>query len=212
MWPATWRAATAFACTGKTSTSARYTLSTPYVETDAVNLFTFASELGPTDEVTLSGECLGVHAARLEAMEPLRQAICRQGRKIRLRRRRGPEDRAGRHGFVAFADGVAAGTRLRHDHGSRFVADDFRREVDFLGLARSPTFVREPEGHGCVERCIRVLEENLLWLGRFDTVEDLRRALHTFKDAYNRGWILQRHGNRTPAQVRPEQTAVARAA
>ena len=116
------------------------------------------------------------------------------------------------HGFVAFADGVDAGTRLRHDHGSRFVADDFRRELDFLGLARSPTFVREPEGQGCVERCIRVLEENLLRLGRFDIVEDLRRALQTFKDQYDRPWILPRQGYRTPAQVRADQLAVAVAA
>ena len=51
------------------------------------------------------------------------------------------------------------------------------------------------------------LEENLLWVRCFDTVEDLRRALHAFKDADNRRWILQRHGYRTPAQVRADQTA-----
>jgi transposase InsO family protein len=143
-----------------------------------------------------SGECLGVHAARratrFEALEPLRQAV--------------------HHSFGAFGKAVAAGTRLRHDHGSQFVADDFQKEVVFLGLESSPAFVREPEGNGCVERFIRVLKENLLWLRRFDTVEDLRRALHTFKDQYNRSWILQRHGYRTPAQVRADQLAVAVAA
>jgi hypothetical protein len=51
------------------------------------------------------------------------------------------------------------------------------------------------------------LEENLLWVRRFDTVEDLRRALHAFQDAYNRRWILQRHGYRASAQVRADQTA-----
>jgi transposase InsO family protein len=133
-------------------------------------------------------------------------------RKIRLRRRRGQEDRAGRHGFGAFSKAVAAGTKLRHDHGSQFVADDFQAELAFLGLESSPAFVREPEGNGCAERFIRVLKENLLWIRRFDTVEDLRQALHAFKDAYNRGWILQRHGYLTPAQVRAEQTATAMAA
>ncbi len=143
-----------------------------------------------------SGERLGVHAARranrFEALEPLRQAV--------------------RHSFGAFGDGVAAGTKLRHDHGSRFVADDFQRELDFLGLERSPAFVREPEGKGCVERFIRVLKENLLWLRRFDTVEDLCQALHAFKKAYNQGWILQRHCYRAPARVRADQIAVAVAA
>jgi len=143
-----------------------------------------------------SGEGLGVHAARratrFEALEPLRQAV--------------------RHSFGAFGEGVGQGTKLRHDHGSQFVADDFQAELAFLGLESSPAFVREPEGNGCVERFIRVLKENLLWLRRFDTAENLRHALQAFKKAYNEGWILQRHGDRTPAQVRADQTAVARAA
>jgi len=138
-----------------------------------------------------SGECLGLHAAtrgtRIEALEPLRQAS--------------------RHSFGAFGADVARGVRLRHDHGSQFVSFDFQHELDVLGLESSPAFVREPEGNGCAERFIRVLKENLLWVRRFDTVEDLRRALHAFKDAYNRRWILQRHGYRTPAQVRADQTA-----
>jgi transposase InsO family protein len=143
-----------------------------------------------------SGECLDIHAARratrFEALEPLRQAV--------------------RHSFGAFGDGVAAGTKLRHDHGSQFVADDVQRKLAFLGLESSPACVREPEGQGCVERFIRVLKENLLRLRRFGTIEDLRRALHAFKDADNQSWILQRHGYRTPAQVRADQLAVAVAA
>ena len=139
-----------------------------------------------------SGECLGIHAARratrFEALEPLRQAV--------------------RHSFGAFGKGLGQGTRLRHDHGSQFVSDDFQTEVAFLGLESSPAFVREPEGNGCAERFIRVLKENLLWQRRFETVEDLRDALLAFKDTYNEGWILQRHGYRTPAQVRAEQTTL----
>ena len=45
-----------------------------------------------------------------------------------------------------------------------------------LGIASSPAFVREPEGNRCAERFIRVLKENLLWVRRFDTVEELRLA------------------------------------
>jgi hypothetical protein len=36
--------------------------------------------------------------------------------------------------------------------------------------------VREPEGKGCVERFIRTLKGNLLWVRRFDTIEDLSLA------------------------------------
>jgi transposase InsO family protein len=64
--------------------------------------------------------------------------------------------------------------------------------------------VREPEGNGCVERFIRTLKENLLWVRTSETVEDLRQALLEFKRQYNDQWILQRLGYRTPAQARKD--------
>jgi putative transposase len=138
-----------------------------------------------------STECLGIHAARratrFEALEPLRQGV--------------------RACFGAFAAGIASGLRLRHDHGSQFVADDYQRELAFLGIASSPAFVREPEGNGCVERFIRTLKENLLWVRRFATIEELRQALLEFRRTYNQTWIVERHGYRTPAAVRAAQLA-----
>lgn len=138
-----------------------------------------------------STECVGIHAARratrFEALEPLRQSV--------------------RTCFGVFAAGIASGLKLRHDHGSQFVADDYQLELAFLGIESSPAFVREPEGNGCVERFIRTLKENLLWVRRFDTIEDLRLALHAFKDTYNRTWIVERHGYQTPAAVRAAQLA-----
>jgi putative transposase len=138
-----------------------------------------------------STECLGIHAARratrFEALEPLRQGV--------------------RACFGAFAQGIAGGLKVRHDHGSQFVAHDYQRELGFLGIESSPAFVREPEGNGCAERFIRTLKENLLWVRRFDTIEELRQALHAFKDTYNRTWIVERRGYQTPAAVRAAQTA-----
>jgi transposase InsO family protein len=136
-----------------------------------------------------STECLGIHASRdanrFEALEPVEQAVRRC------------------HG--AFGRDVAAGLRLRHDHGSRYVSRDFRKELRFLGIESSPAFVREPEGNGCAERFIRTLKENLLWVRRFETVEELRLALIAFRRTYNHTWIIERHGYRTPAQVRADQ-------
>jgi putative transposase len=144
-----------------------------------------------------STECLGIHASRgagrFEALEPVEQAVrrCRGG----------------------FAEGAAAGIRLRHDHGSQDVSHDFQKELRFLGLESSPAFVREPEGNGCAERFIRTLKGNLLWVRRFETVEELRLALQRFREIYNRTWIVERHGYKTPAQVRAAQLEqVARAA
>jgi transposase InsO family protein len=136
-----------------------------------------------------SAECLGIHASRdanrFEALEPVRQAVRRC------------------HG--SFGRDVAAGLRLRHDHGSQYVSHDFQVEIRFLGMESSPAFVREPEGNGCAERFIRTLKENLLWLRRFETIEELRRALLAFQRTYNQSWIIERHGYRTPAQVRADQ-------
>ena len=65
--------------------------------------------------------------------------------------------------------------------------------------------MREPEGNGCAERFIRTLKENLLRVRHFATVEELRLALIAFKRTYNQTWIIERHGYRTPDQVRADQ-------
>ena len=64
-----------------------------------------------------------------------------------------------------------------------------------------PPSCASPRAKRCVEGFIRTLKENLLWVRRFDTIEDLRLALHAFKDIYNRTWIVERHGCQSPAAV-----------
>ena len=132
-----------------------------------------------------SMECVGIHASksgnRFEALEPVRQGVI---------------ERLG-----VFSPEVAEGLALRHDHGSAYLSDVFQKELGFLGIRSSPAFVREPEGNGCAERFIRILKENLLWVSSFSSVEEVRQALIEFKDQYNRQWILERHGYRTPSQA-----------
>src|ERR671919_1923275 len=98
-------------------------------------------------------------------------------------------------------------TMTNEGQASIFVAVDYQAELAFLGIESSPAFVREPEGNGCVERFIRTLKENLLWVRRFATIEELRLALHRFKETYNRTWIVERHRYQTPAAVRAAQLA-----
>ena len=50
-----------------------------------------------------------------------------------------------------------------------------------------------------------MLKENLPWVRRFDTIEELRLALLAFRQTYNQSWIVERHGYKTPTQVRAEQ-------
>lgn len=165
--------------------------------TDATS--TVTDEGGATIFVVVdhcTAECLGIHAARrgtrFEALEPLRQAV--------------------RESLGEFRAGVGVGLELRHDHGSAFVSDVYQEELRFLGIASSPSYVREPEGNGCAERFIRTLKEQLLWLRRFATVAELQGALRAFRERYNREWLVQRHGYRTPAAVRAALTAPATAA
>lgn len=138
-------------------------------------------------------ECLGIHAARrgtrFEALEPLKQSI--------------------RESFGEYREGVAVGLELRHDHGSAFISDVYQAELKFLGITSSPSYVREPEGNGCAERFIRTLKEQLLWLQRFATIAELETALQAFRERYNREWLVQRHGYRTPAAMRAEFAAAA---
>lgn len=139
-----------------------------------------------------SFECIGIHASkratRFEALEPIRQGI--------------------RACFGSYAEKVADGLKLRHDHGSQYMSDTFQDEICFLGIESSPAFVREPEGNGCAERFIRLLKENLLWIKSFATIEELRQALLRFKEDYNTYWILERHGYKTPSQIRKEQLSL----
>jgi transposase InsO family protein len=60
--------------------------------------------------------------------------------------------------FGGLGAGIAAGLKLRHDHGSRYVSAAFQEEIGFLGIESSPAFVRSPEGNGCAERLIGRLD------------------------------------------------------
>ncbi len=143
-----------------------------------------------------NSECLGIHAAaeatRFEALEPIRQAV--------------------REYFGGYEHQVALGLSLRHDNGSQYVSDHFQEELRFLGIESSPSFVRAPEGNGVAERFIRTLKEQLLWVRSFRTIEELRLALHDFRRTYNARWLVERHGHRTPAQIRRRLLAATRRA
>ena len=110
-----------------------------------------------------------IHAAkrgdRYEALEPLRPVI--------------------RGHFGGYQAGVGAGLTVRHEHGSPYTSRAFQTDLQFLGLASSPSYVREPECNRVSERFIRTLKEQLLLLERFETVAELRDALESFRRRYN---------------------------
>lgn len=129
--------------------------------------------------------CLRIHVAphgtRFEALEPVRQAVREQ--------------------FRGFAQGIAPGVQLRHDHGSQFPSDDFQREIRFPGIESSPAFVRKPERNGSIERFFRTLKERLLWVRHFDTLDELAEALAEFRQRYNEQWLVERLHFQSPRQA-----------
>jgi transposase InsO family protein len=139
-----------------------------------------------------TAECVGIHAAksatRWEALEPIRQGV--------------------RRSFGAYGEGVATGLKLRHDHGSQYMSDAFQRELLFLGIEASPSFVRAPEGNGCIERFNRTLKEQLLWVQTFRNAEELRQAVLAWAALYNERWLIERHGHRSPTAARRELLAL----
>ena len=111
-----------------------------------------------------TADCVGIHAAkratRFEALDPIRQGL--------------------KEYFAGFHADAAAGLRLRHDHGSQFMSDDFQNEIRFLGIVSSPAFVREPEGNGCIERFFKTLKEQLLWVVTFALFRNWFELFRTF--------------------------------
>lgn len=131
-------------------------------------------------------DVVGWHVAkrgdRWAALEPIRQGVQRT------------------HG--RYAPKIALGLGLRMDWGPQYTANQFLGELAWLGIRPSPSYVGEPECNGIMERWIRTLKEECLYLHDFETLEEARQAIGDFIELYNREWLIERHGHRTPADVR----------
>ena len=135
-------------------------------------------------------DVVGWHVAkkgdRWAALEPIRQGV--------------------RTHMDGYAPRIALGLGLRHDWGPQYTAHQFQGELAWLGIRSTPSYVGEPECNGVAERFMRTLKEECLYLHDFQSLEEARQVIGAFIERYNRGWLLERHGYKTPAQVREELT------
>lgn len=154
-----------------------------YTEDDGWCWFFGAVDHGVTDVV-------GWHVAkkgdRWAALEPIRQGV--------------------RAHMGGYAPRIALGLGLRHDWGPQYRAHQFQAEVAWLGIRSTPSYVGEPECNGVAERFMRTLKEECLYLHDFKSLEEARLVIGEFIEQYNHGWLLERHGYRTPAEARRELT------
>ena len=76
--------------------------------------------------------------------------------------------------------------------------------MKWLGITISPSYVGEPECNGVVERFMRTLKEQCLYLHQFQSLEEARGIIAEFMTRYNTQWLIERLGHRTPAQARAD--------
>ena len=140
-----------------------------------------------------SEDVVGWHVAkrgdRWAALEPIRQGI--------------------RAHYQHYATKIALGLGLRHDWGPQYCAHQFLGELRWLGMTSTPSYVGEPECNGIMERWIRTLREECLYMHDFESLEEAREIIGEFIQRYNEEWILERFGYRTPKEVRLSFAAAA---
>jgi putative transposase len=139
-----------------------------------------------------SDDLVGWHVAKLgdrwAALEPIRQGV--------------------RQAYEGFGRDIARGLRLRCDWGPQYIADAWINEVKWLGMTITPSYVGEPECNGVIERFMRTLKEQCIYLHRFETLAEAQRIIGAFIARYNAEWLIERLGHQTPSGAR----AAARAA
>src|SRR4030095_12313839 len=96
----------------------------------------------------------------------------------------------------------ARGLRIRCDWGPQYIADAWINEVKWLGMTITPSYVGEPECNGVIERFMRTLKEQCLYLHRFQTLAEARRIIGEFIARYNTEWLIERLGHQTPIAAR----------
>lgn len=140
-----------------------------------------------------SDDIVGWHVAKVgdrwAALEPIHQGV--------------------RTAFGVFGKDAARGLTIRSDWGPQYVADAFRAELAWLGITHSPSFVGEPECNGIIERFMRTLKEQCVWLHRFATLDEARAIIGAFIERYNHEWLIGRLNHRTPAVARRDMLAMA---
>ena len=102
-----------------------------------------------------------------------------------------------RREFGHLSPGAARGPALRHDHGSNFMAEHFQKQIRFWGLAPSYAFVGEPQTNGVIERFFRTLKEQVVYGRIYQTIDDVRDAVHIFVARYNADWLIDKNGQRS---------------
>lgn len=97
---------------------------------------------------------------------------------------------------------VPEGLELRTDHGPQYTGADCEELVRHWGLEHTYAPIGRPTGNSVVERVIRTMKEELLWLRDWNDAQEIRLALADWRRAYNERRPHQALAWKTPAEVR----------
>lgn len=133
-----------------------------------------------------NAECVGWHVCkkgdRYAALEPIAQGLTRL--------------------FGSTAAGAARGLTLRMDHGTQYLADHFRHQLAFWGVAANYAFVEQPQTNGVAERFNRTLKEQIIHGRVYRNLAEVHDAVRDFVECYNASWLVQKTGFQSPDQAR----------
>jgi putative transposase len=104
-------------------------------------------------------------------------------------------------------DHVSNGVELRTDHGPQYTGADCAALCVRWRLAHTYAPVGRPTGNAVVERFIRTLKEELLWLRDWNSADELRVAIAAWLHHYHHHRPHQALNWQTPIERRAERLA-----
>ena len=102
---------------------------------------------------------------------------------------------------------VPAGLELRTDHGPQYTGRDCAALIERWGLLHTLAPVGRPTGNAVVERLIRTMKEEVIWLQDWEDAAALRAALDAWRPRYNQTRPHQALAWQTPAEYRAAKLA-----
>lgn len=97
---------------------------------------------------------------------------------------------------------VPCGVELRSDHGPQYTGADCEALVQRWGIQHTFAPVGRPTGNAVVERFIRTMKEEVIWLRDWNTAAELRGALTAWLVKYHTRRAHQSLGWLTPSEYR----------
>lgn len=104
-------------------------------------------------------------------------------------------------------DDVPDGVEVRTDHGPQYTGADCDELCTRWNLLHTFAPVGRPTGNAVVERFIRTLKEELIWLRDWDSADELRLAVASWLRHYNGKRPHQALNWQTPDERRAERLA-----